>query len=437
MSSSDGTEAAARARAKAHEVLVLSGQWRSAGGYWCGPFTNYGRPPHSRLCNTLADLIVEHGRVVAEEKAETDRAILGGNRLVNELRDERDALAAQLAEVTARAEHAESGGRCTRANISTEDLNRLTADLAAAREALGEATRDPLFGIAAELRVFLCRALYDADDSPPGKPNTLWAYARDLAAEFTAMKATNVALTAQVREARRLLAVSRSTRLHTPLCVCIDCEDVHEFLTADGGGRLAVSSPSTGVGQREHEEASKRWGARFAVPREDLERINAEVAAAAHALCSHCAGAPDEHGESIACTIACVERQAALQRAYDAGQPGAFARGLERAEAIARECGQQLIISRACGLVADAIARERTSPAAAPVEPPAEEKPLSAIDVVCPACKAVAGFPCREIHEGRTNDDGHFRRLGRERVAHGSRRVFARRATVEPPKETR
>lgn len=70
------------------------------------------------------------------------------------------------------------------------------------------------------------------------------AWARDVARA----RENEATLTAQVREARRLLAVSRSTRLHAPLCVCIDCEDVHEFLTADGGERLAASFPSTGVG---------------------------------------------------------------------------------------------------------------------------------------------------------------------------------------------
>lgn len=71
----------------------------------------------------------------------------------------------------------------------------------------------------------------------------------------------------------------------------------------------------------------------------------------------------------------CDQTTASLQRAYDAGQADAFARGFAAGLARAEEIAREAPYAGARIWIFDALARERTSPAAAPVEPPKETTP--------------------------------------------------------------
>lgn len=128
----------------------------------------------------------------------------------------------------------------------------------------------------------------------------------------------------------------------------------------------------------------------------------------------------------------CDEQTAALQRAYDAGQPDAFARGfaagIERALGIAQRAvdaavnGIQL---RAAKLTRDRIDCWRTSPAAAPV---ATENP-SHRRVRCHECGSGVGVWC-------IAGPGLSTRFVQGEWVHAVRIDAFAAAPVEPPKET-
>lgn len=241
MSSSDGTEAAARARA--NEVLYrdLARAVRQASAeYDSGPVGDRGEYIASAVMSLtvtrLQALIVEHERVLRDREAQLDacRSVGRANAdVADHLAVERDALAAQLDAVREALK------------VARGDAHAFANERDAAREALGEANEKherELSGVMIERDRFeeqvgdlVAQAGLDCEWS------NLHAHESCVAEAFAT-------LTAQVRETRRA-AFKEVSDKWSDVSWLPNASVTPWMFSRWLGERLAASSPGTGVGR--------------------------------------------------------------------------------------------------------------------------------------------------------------------------------------------